>query len=101
MLVSSLRLTANPGDEIRVLHRLLCQRVHNPLGSFDLNHFLLITNSKSLHADCCCSNADCKVPVTGVFICSSEIVDCRYIQIGVPPTSVSSPRGVRLSVTSH
>jgi hypothetical protein len=26
---------------------------------------------------------------------------CRYIQIGVPPTSVSSLRGVRLSVTSH
>jgi hypothetical protein len=26
---------------------------------------------------------------------------CRYIQTGISPTSVSSPRGVRLSVTSH
>jgi hypothetical protein len=46
MLASSLRLTANPGDEIRMLHRPLYQRVHNSLGSFDLNHFLLNTNKQ-------------------------------------------------------
>ena len=42
LLVSSNGLAAKLSDEIHVLHRLIYHPVHSPLGSFDLNYFLLI-----------------------------------------------------------